>query len=215
VQRYSKCYREKYPELIQLQNKLLSAFENISDEISYSEIKRIKINRLFKEYIEATELAKQILHNFGYSYRNTEESKQNELPPFWIDMSKLFELYVYCLLKEEYADEILYQASGKYGEVDFLKINEKIIIDTKYKKTYSNEEKYKIEDIRQLSGYARDKGILKKLNITIDNEVVDCVIIYPCDDTSKRCFADRIIKEEKIEQFTKFYKCGIWLPRKQ
>jgi len=215
IQRYSKFYRGKYPELIQKQNKLLSAFENISDEISFSEIKHIKINRLFKEYIEAIELAKQILRIFGYSYKNTEESKQNELPPFWIDMSKLFELYVYCLLKKEYNNEIFYQSCGNYGEVDFFKKDEKLIIDTKYKLKYSNKSEYVIEDIRQLSGYARDKGILKKLKITTDDKVVDCVIIYPCEDISKKNFAGRNIKEEEIEQFTKFYKCGVWLPRKE
>ena len=219
IQCYSKCYREKYPVLIQKQNHLLSAFDNISDEISYSEIKRIKINALYKEYVEAIDLAKKILRHFGYSFKKAENTDDNQLPPFWIDMSKLFELYVYCLLKEEYGYEIIYQQKGKYGIVDFLKKDEQLIIDTKYKSVYANG--YIVEDIRQLSGYARDKGILKKLRIfkentndIDDNVVVDCAIIYPDDETSKTSFKDRNLKEIEIEHFTKFYKCGICLPIK-
>jgi 5-methylcytosine-specific restriction enzyme subunit McrC len=96
--------------------------------------------------------------------------------------------------------------------VDFLKLDEKLIIDTKYKSCYSKNE-YNIEDIRQLSGYARDKGVLKKLRID-DEKVVDCVIIYP-DNSKSESFEDRQLKnEEEINSFTKFYKCGIKLPLK-
>ncbi|MDR0926657.1 MAG: McrC family protein [Ignavibacteria bacterium] len=131
-------------------------------------------------------------------------------------MSKLFELYVYSL-RETYGTTILYQLSdegkrqthGKYGDVDFLKTDEKLIIDTKYKPKYNEE--YKIEDIRQLSGYASDKGVLKKLGINDDERVVDCVIIYP-DNNSNTNFDGRNLKETEIKQFTKFYKCGIKLP---
>jgi 5-methylcytosine-specific restriction enzyme subunit McrC len=223
IQHYSKCYQKKYPELIQTQNSLLSAFENISDDISYSEIKRIKVNALYKEYTEAIALAKKILHRFGYSYKQTDNTKiDNELPPFWIDMSKLFELYVYSLLKKEYPKEISYQAHGKHGYVDFLKKDDKLILDTKYKLIYTNDDKYNIENIRQLSGYARDEGILKKLKIfkdkdskeIDDNVVVECIIIYP-NSKSKESFEGRSLKEEEIKQFTKFYKCGIKLPVKE
>ncbi|MCL2312425.1 MAG: McrC family protein [Firmicutes bacterium] len=213
IQRYSKCYSKKYPILIQKQNRLLCAFENISDDISYSEIKQIKINTLYKEYLEAVELAKKILQYFGYSYKKTEITDEKKMPPFWIDMSKLFELYIYSLLKDAYSKEILYQPRGKHGNVDFLKKDEKIIIDTKYKDCYANG-RYEIEDIRQLSGYARDWGVLQKLCISSNNEVVDCVIIYP-DNKSESDFKKRKLKETEIEQFTKFYKCGIRLPLKE
>jgi 5-methylcytosine-specific restriction enzyme subunit McrC len=222
IQRYSKCYQNEYPELIQKQNFLLSVFENISDDISYSDIKRIKINTLYKEYTEAIALAKKILHRFGYSYKKADNIKiDNELPPFWIDMSKLFELYVYCLLKKEYPENIIYQSHGEYGYVDFLKKDEQLIIDTKYKLKYKHKEGYNIEDIRQLSGYARDKDVLKKLKVfkntdeteIDDNVVVECIIIYP-DSESKENFQGRELKEAKISQFTKFYKCGIKLPVK-
>lgn len=223
VHRYTTKHLDKgkYKILFQKQNRLLSVFENIAENISHSEIKRIKINNLYKEYIEAIDLAKQILRRFGYSYMNTNTDDGKKLPPFWIDMSKLFELYVYSLLKDAYGSKILYQLSeegkrqtrGHYGEIDFIKLDEKILIDTKYKEVYTQEGRYDIDNIRQLSGYARDRGVLKKLEITNDNEVIDCVIIYP-DKTANDNFKNRELKETSIRQFTKFYKCGIKLPSK-
>lgn len=223
VQRYTTKHldKEKYKLLFQKQNRLLSAFENISENISYSEIKRIKINALYKEYVEAIDLAKQILRRFGYSYMNTNNTDEKKLPPFWIDMSKLFELYVYSLLKDAYGSKIIYQLSedgkrqtrGHYGDIDFMKLDEKILIDTKYKEIYTQQTKYDIDNIRQLSGYARDWGVLKKLDITSDNEVIDCIIIYP-DKTANDNLKNRELKETSIKQFTKFYKCGIKLPSK-
>ncbi len=223
VQRYTAKHldKEKYKLLFQKQNRLLSVFDSISENISYSEIKRIKINALYKEYVEAIGLAKKILRRFGYSYMNTYSKVEKKLPPFWIDMSKLFELYVYSLLKDAYGSKIMYQLSddgkrqtrGHYGDIDFMKLDDKILIDAKYKEIYTQDGKYDIDNIRQLSGYARDWGVLRKLNITSENEVIDCVIIYP-DKTSNDNFKDRELKEASIKQFIKFYKCGIKLPSK-
>ncbi|MDR0969932.1 MAG: hypothetical protein LBM67_05295 [Lentimicrobiaceae bacterium] len=50
-------------------------------------------------------------------------------------------------------------------------------------------------------------------NIT-DNEVVDCVIIYPNSNSDKN-FGGRQLKEKEISRFTKFYNCGIQLPLKE
>lgn len=218
VQRYTSKHldKEKYKLLFQKQNRILTAFENISENISHSEIKRIKINALYKEYIEAIDLAKQILKRFGYSYMNTYNKDEKKLPPFWIDMSKLFELYVYSLLKEEYKDfKIEFQKGTTRQIPDFLFIKEtdRMIIDTKYKLKYKGD--WNLEDIRQLSGYARTKNILDILKIHNQNEtVVDCVIIYP-NENSNDNFKDRKLKEDTIRQFTKFHTCGIKLPIKQ
>jgi 5-methylcytosine-specific restriction enzyme subunit McrC len=217
VQRYLKHFdKDQTKPLTQQQNQVLHAFENVSGNISYSQIKMLKVNSLYKEYVDAIDLAKKIMQKFGYSFANTKnKEKQKEISPFWIDMSKLFELYVYSLLRDEYGKEILYQAHGEYGYVDFLKKDEKLIIDAKYKEVYCKNGKYNPEDIRQVSGYARDRDILKKLNITSDNEVVDCVIIFPTTNTDASTdFKNRNLKETEITQFTKFWKCGIKLPIK-
>ncbi|MDR2868005.1 MAG: hypothetical protein LBV46_00490, partial [Bacteroidales bacterium] len=91
--------------------------------------------------------------------------------------------------------------------------DDKLIIDTKYKLKYQNAGGYKIEDIRQLSGYARDERVLKTLGINDKETVVDCIIIYP-DDGKPNHFKHRKLIEDnnRIEGFTKFYKCGIKLP---
>jgi 5-methylcytosine-specific restriction enzyme subunit McrC len=218
IKRYSAKYLGgKYPELIRKENQILAQFENVEAEISYSEIQRVKVNALYKEYVEAVELAKQILKHFGYSYKKAGD-KVKELPPFRIDMSKLFELYVYSLLEEAYPKSIQYQEYGKYGYVDFLKKDEELIIDAKYKKIYDSEKnEYEIDDIRQLAGYARDWGVLKKLGVCNSEKVVNCIIIYPDNKNSAESFENtKLLSEDnKIEQFTKFYKCGIKLPVKK
>ncbi len=204
----NKYYKQK--ELLSNLNYCYSAFEYVSEEVEITEIKKIKINPLFKEYAEALRLAKMILKRFSYSINEVNKDFNDKVPPFWIDMSLLFECYVLGKLKEKFGSSIKYQAQGKYGAPDFLELKDKIILDTKYKLIY-NDEKYEIENIRQISGYARDKGILKKLNVENDNIVVDCVIIYPNAD-SKNNFTERQIKEGPIKQFQKFYKIGIRLP---
>jgi len=223
VQRYLKHFdKAQIKPLIQQQNRLLNALEPVSDDISYQQMKMLKVNSLYKEYVEAIDLAKNIMAKFGYSFANTDnKEKQKEMSPFWINMSKLFELYVYSLLRDEYGKTILYQKQGNYGQADFLDINKKTIIDTKYKEYYekdwkdlSQSEKESIaKDIRQLSGYARDWGVLKKLEINSDDEVVDCVIIFP-NKRSNIVFQNRNLQETPIAQFTKFWKCGIKLPQK-
>jgi 5-methylcytosine-specific restriction enzyme subunit McrC len=208
--------KEQIKQLIQRQNKLLHTFEAVSEDISYFQIKRLKVNSLYKEYVEAIRLAKEIMKKFGYSFANAQnEEKQRELAPFWIDMSKLFELYVYSLLKDIGGNcKIEYQQGTREQITDFLFVseNEKIILDTKYKLKYNND--YEIDDIRQISAYARTKKIREKIHITDDEKVVECVIIYP-NLHSPEDFKNRVLKEKPIEKFTKFYKCGIKLPLKE
>ena len=190
-------------------NFCMSAFDGVSDDINATMIKRIRINPVFKEYAEALKLAKLILKRFAYSISETTRQDKRKTPPFWIDMSLLFELYVLGKLKDAYGNQIQYQVSGKYGSVDFTKKDEKIVMDTKYKMIYNNS-KYDIDNIRQVSAYARDINIRKKLNAHID-ELLSCCIIYPNFDKQED-FADRSLLDEKIDQFEKFWKIGIKLP---
>lgn len=221
-------------DLINICNTCLSAFEHVSDDLSIQQIKQFKVNPLFKDYAESLKVAKLILRRFSYSIDNATSKIDCTLPPFWIDMPLLFEVYVLTLLQKAFeVKNIEYQASGKYGNVDFLRIKEPLIIDAKYKPNYSDrviksenkEEKdfeesvkgrFKIEDIRQLSGYARDKGVLKKLNIKkeeYNTTVIPCLIIYPLDDTQEDTTLDNL-KSDPIHSFTEFYKLGIKLPKR-
>lgn len=187
-------------------NQCLSAFSLVSEEVDINTIKSIKVNSFFKEYKDGLTLAKMILKYFGYSIHNI-ESKKHSIPPFYINMPKLFELFVYSKLIEYKNENIVYQPQGNYGQPDFIDINNKIIIDTKYKENYSKS--YDIEDIRQLSGYARDEKILKKLNNNSNENVVKCLIIYPDvngNDTMKNDWFSN-----KIDGFLQFYKYGLKL----
>lgn len=213
VKKYLCQNLTSYKELSGNVDSMLFAFKSVSEEISYLEMMQIKVNPIYKIYKEAVYLSKLILRMFGYSIDNIGKDS-NHTYPFWINMAKLFELYSYSLLKEAYHD-IKFQVHGNYGDADFLKLEDKLIIDTKYKEIYERHEdhksRYKIEDIRQLSGYARDKGILRNLDIKEEQNIVDCVIIHP-DKNAPSDFMNRNLKEKEIEQFTRFYQCGLKLP---
>lgn len=182
----------------------LAPFELVSNNIEIREMKSFKNNVLFKDYAVAIKLAKMILKHFAYNLQNTHS--KNLTPPFWIDMSLLFEKYVYALLLTN--NKVKYQAKGNYGNVDFL--IDDVIIDTKYKTNYS-DDKYsdKIEDIRQLSGYGRDTKIRKELDL--NTEIAKCLIIYP-NKNAPDLPDDLWVKAEAIPHFEKFKKIAIKLP---
>lgn len=138
-------------------------------------------------------------------------------------MSKLFELFVFGILKDEFKDKIYFQfGSNKetyYGQPDFiLKIKDhETIIDAKYKKQYQADyvsfDNYLIKDIRQLSGYARDNRILEFLKGG-NPCIIDCLIIYPDKEYLEKNEKAKISLNDKREiiQFNRFYKAPIKLP---
>lgn len=192
------------------------AFRDVDENIDLRSLKEITHSSFYKEYGEAIHLSKLILKRFGYNIKDIGDSKDRKVkvPPFWIDMPKLFELYVLGLLKDKYFNGVKFQLQGTYGQPDFVLIteNDRVIIDTKYKQKYQ-QEKYQAEDIRQLSGYARDTKILAKLGYKSETEqdrVIDCLIIYP-DQTASETLRNNL-KEYPISGFTRFYKMPIKLP---
>ncbi len=221
VRRYLSQYPEYLGSMKCLINYCTPAFERVSDEVNLHELKAVKRNSFYKEYQEALKLSKIILKRFGYHISEIDNSTVEKIsvPPFWIDMSKLFELYVLGLLKDKYGDKILFQAKGSYGNPDYLLIDEiePLIIDAKYRPAYQKDNRisYIIEDIRQISGYARDVGILDKLGYhTVEEQlssVVSCVVIYTDQDEEDK-LPDSLIAGKSIEGFTKFYKVPISVP---
>ncbi len=224
----SQC--ESLAELKRIIGQVKNAFVQVSDNIEVSQIKVLKRNKLFKEYAEAIRLAKMILRRFDYSITKT-EMEQKSVPPFWIDMSRLYEIYVYSKLYEAYGDKILFQVEGWGGTAaDFVKTDEKIILDAKYKTHYQDTNSPLLPDIREMSGYARDEKILEAMGINEKEEkvvpVVPCVIIYP--GTEDTTFFDNnhqpvhirnlvnmdLVNNEKckIFDFKEFYKLCIKLP---
>jgi 5-methylcytosine-specific restriction enzyme subunit McrC len=216
VQKYLALFPDYSKLATPVINYCLPAFYEVDENIDLKTLKGITHNSFYKEYKEALHISSLILKRFGYNIKeiDTLNNKTVKVPPFWIDMPKLFELYVLGMLKDKYFNSIKFQIQGTYGQPDFVFVsdNVKMIIDTKYKRKYQ-QEKYQAEDIRQLSGYARDTKVLSKLGyITAEEQdkVIDCLIIYP-DQTASDKLADDL-KEKQISGFTRFYKMAIKLP---
>lgn len=135
-------------------------------------------------------------------------------------MSLLYEHYAYSLMKDAYGKRILYQEEG-YQNVrpDFLYLDkdEQYILDTKYMPQFKDKHiSYDIE--RQLSGYARDFKILRKLGVPVDkiNSInVPCVIIYPTVSHKEyNPFKGHAIKELLVGEtyYSNFYTIALPLP---
>lgn len=167
-------------ELLNQLKQNLSFFSNVDEDIQTWAIKNIKINKLYKDYAEAIRLAKLILQRYDFNITNIEIENDKQLfPPFWIDMSLLYEHYVLGILKEKYGEQIKYQVSGHSGIADFICLQDKLILDTKYKD--SELKSFEWDNIQQLSGYGRDEKIRNLLKVE-ENECIKCVLIYPEKD---------------------------------
>lgn len=194
---------------------IMPAFDKVDGDIQEDKIKGFVSNPFFKDYNEAIYLAKLVLKRFGYNINAVDGAEMQLIPPFWIDMAKLFELYVLGKLKEVFDFKgVVFQAEGKAQYIDFLRTTygSELIIDAKYKRVY--KDSYDIDDIRQLSGYARDRKILEQLECWkrgVVSPVVKCLIVYPDQDG-----AGDIVSEDTfanpIKEFEEFYKVGLRLP---
>ena len=222
--------------LVQKLPRILLSFEMVSEYIQPSEIKQFRASKLFPYYRSALQLAKLILRRYDHSI-NAISTLEQETVPYWINMSGLYELYVYAQLIKNYGKEnIGFQVSGyEKTAVDFIKKDEQLIIDAKYKPQYAHSDAGMLDDIRQISGYARDRKILAALSIgEHSHDEIKCLIIHPElqnktenndtpspneDKLNKRCNIfingnDQTLIEQaaEIKYFRNFYKIGIPLP---
>lgn len=130
-------------------------------------------------------------------------------------MSKLFEFYTLGVLKDRYGQKLIFQAQGTYGQPHFLLIDEtnKLILDAKYRPIYQGKG-YHNEDIRQLSGYARDTKLLSKLGYISEAEqgsaVVGCVLLFTDQKAETTLPVDLTLN--KVDGFTEFYKVPVAMP---
>lgn len=192
------------------------AFQLVDTEVNILELKHVKPNPLFPEYEQTLKLAKIILRKYGYSISKTTENRI-ETPPFWIDMSKLFELYVYSKLKKVFTvpGEVIYHPSINGLEPDFLirsRTEEfKMVVDAKYKPRY-RDSAIDIDDLRQVSAYARMKGVYERLQMNDFNQVIDCLIIYSDQHVPTTELDRNSVKENPVSSYVHFYKMAISLP---
>lgn len=193
-------------------NQCLSAFAHVSDEIEVWELKHLKHQKLFRTYSEAIRLAQLILRRYDYSLTNIQSSEE-ECPVFWLDMPLLYEHYVLGLLREAYEDQILYQAEGSTGLPDFICLDPRLVIDTKYIPSLGSKSKISSDIIRQLAGYARDRKLFKD-PIT---EPIPCLVIYPEEGAERNPFRDKPLREllQEIKEEKSawgFYRLAVPLP---
>lgn len=209
---------KEFSSLNRMLNSSLAAFASVSDDIDIGSVRNVQKNKLFGNYGEAIRLAKMVLKRYDYSINNVEDEK-NHVPPFWIDMARLYEVYVYSLLQAAYPGQIKFQVKGHYKTaVDFLKLDEELIMDTKYKPHYESSNGGIIDDIREISGYARDEYILDELGVKYKDAVPDCLIIYPkmedcCRITAFHEGAQLIPVSTQIQSFRKFHKICVPVPK--
>lgn len=193
-------------------NRLMTAFDRVSDDVEVSKVQHIPQNAMYRYYSETINVAKMILKRYDYSISNI--SQVNYVTqPFWIDMSRLFEMYVLSILRKEFGRQILFQVSG-FGKckADFVHLGEKLIMDAKYKPQYSKG--VILEDIREISGYARDRKILDAMGVKDGDNEVGCVIIYPIDAGDNRDVKTISLWEQAlvISEFRNFRKIGVTVP---
>ncbi|WP_316851592.1 5-methylcytosine restriction system specificity protein McrC [Pedobacter agri] len=197
------------------------AFFAVGDQVDSSSIKAFRSNALFNEYSEALRLAGLILKRFGYSINKT-TTQQVQTPPFWIDMSKLFELHLLSQLKKIFPEkqEVRYQENVNKRILDYLLCSKdgkiKMVIDAKYK-DYSEKSSLDIEDIRQVSAYARMTGVYKRLGLMENgqplNQTIDCLIVYPDLENGLEEITRKNIHDDlKSTSYFKLYTLGLKLP---
>jgi 5-methylcytosine-specific restriction enzyme subunit McrC len=203
-------------QIMQLRNILsycMPSFEYV-DSLEYKhEAVHIKKNAFYMEYEEAIKIGGYILKRFSFNINKASQS-QTSTPPFWIDMSKLFEIYVFGKLKKLFpeAGALTYHDNFRGGkQTDILVRAEgfKCVIDCKYKPRYVDQDP-SLDDKRQLAGYVRLKSVYNKLAISTD-KLIKGLIIY-----SNQTCEQEIKKQElfinEISEYVEFYKLGVKLP---
>ena len=195
-------------------------FSQVGDDINVREIKAFCGNPVFKEYYKAVEFAQLLLKRFSYNITNV-IGVEVESPPFWIDMSKLFELYVFRRLKAVFTGrgEITYHFKAHYQELDYLlrafNWPEPYVIDAKYKPYYKNNGGITMDDARQVCGYARLTTVYRtlKLDENVDPPI-KCLVVYPDQEQEEDFSFTRMVEPEfdKVNGYVRLYKVGIRLP---
>lgn len=216
VEQNSTVFKENLKDVMQLIHYTRPAFEQIGEAVTDHDLQRIKANPFFKEYKEAIRIGHYILKRFAYNITQTAQEEVS-VPPFWIDMPKLFELYVYQKLLSDNPDNtgnFHFQFPTPGNVLDVLYFNKElhqaIVIDAKYKLQYASKDIH--QDIRQVSGYARLHQVRHEAGITDDTHI-PCLIVYP-DLNAKEQVTLKMDKllDQPLKAYYKVYKVGIPLP---
>lgn len=205
--------KEQNRELQNILYYCLPSFQHVDLIKNKHQQIHVKQNAFYKEYEEAVKIGGYILKRFSFNINKTNQS-QTSTPPFWIDMSKLFELYVFGKLKTLFPEPNAISYHDTFlgrKETDILVRAEgyKCVIDCKYKPQYKDGAP-SLDDKRQLAGYTRMKRVYDRLAIPY-NEIVRGLIIYSHQDCTEEIKKEELLKSE-IGEYVEFYKKGVRLP---
>lgn len=192
---------------------LLAAFEHVDSQLSTNEISSCNTRSFYKSYDQALSIAQLILKKLSINITVGQTCPDRCcIPPYWINMSMLFELYVFSLLRKEYGHRVLYHFSTRGNELDFLLNTSEspMVIDAKYKPSYNKKEGAPTSDMRQIAGYSRLNRVYDRLKVA-DHRLLDCLIVYPqLDGVSD--FKDFSSNMSEIIEYRGIYKLGIETP---
>ena len=200
--------------------KIVDAFRNICSDVQLQSIKDSNFDKLNVYYPQAIQLAKLILRHYDNSVCDSKSERR--VPPFWIDMSRLFEVYILGMLSSYYPEMIKFQVKGSYGtQCDYLHTGEGVVIDAKYKLWYGSKAgreshyDYLVDDVREISGYARDEKLLSHFMPPCLEPT--CIIIHPGPKQNfdfSYPLANQVL-ENRIEGYKGFYHISVPLPLKR
>jgi len=212
--------KQQKDDLTQILSYCKPAFEQIRGTVGLHKKIHVRKNVFYKDYEEAIRIGGLILKRFSYTVSLQESAKPfARLPPFWIDMSKLFELYVFAKLKAVFpgSDEITYHdrfLGNKETDILIRTAGYQCVVDCKYKPQYADNTP-SLEDKRQLAGYTRLKSVYNKLGVSLSS-VVKGVIIYSNQMSSSQIEKEELFSDKnKMGEYVDFYKIGVSLPEKR
>ncbi|WP_447767916.1 5-methylcytosine restriction system specificity protein McrC [Sphingobacterium faecium] len=171
----------------------------------------VRKNLLYPSYEEAIKLANMILKRTAFNITNTTKNKVKTFP-YWINMSKLFELHVVRLLRKSYPQGVHFQKEfgGRIPDIVLNTENFKAVIDVKYK-DYSSKP-LEIEDIRQVAAYSKMKGIFKELKLDKDR-ILDAIVIYPKVGSQNNIIDDSTFQSRfELTDYYNIFKLEVDIP---
>lgn len=192
---------------------LITAFDEVSDTDESTRPRFVKANPVFRDYAAAIAMTKRIfeMESVGYARNRTAAT----VPPHWLYMPKLFELYVYAKFRAAIKDDdrLIYHLAVERQELDYLCDIEALlhtpvggryaVADAKYKMLYDKGGVDR-DDARQLSGYARFALVHRKLYewgmpMEASASLLPCLIIHPTlnDAYETRLDFSRIVGNKK------------------
>lgn len=212
--------RKSVAHLVDVAKNCLRSFSAVCDAVDASKLKVVKFNPVFKEYSAAFKLGVQILRLENAGVRASQSKQQ--IPPYWINMARLFELYVYAQITRSLGNgpKIEYQLGKRNGgRLDFFILADSkdhscgcFIADAKYKPKY-NDINVTLEDARQVAGYARLSSLVKRVDEFAGSghyRFIPCVIVYPAWDAADYFEPDKE-KWNNIANYEEMFKVPIKL----